>query len=97
MRVCAWRHGDDLLLYGPEVVDGLLRSAGEEVDMVIAARRAAQDHAVRVEGGGGDGTAAVLLQEAGIGLHPGKLRAVEVENLDSVRGRPPVIFVSEIG
>lgn len=52
--------------------------------MVVSAGRTAENHAVRVESSGGDGTGAVLLQEARIGLHAGEFVAVKVEDLDYV-------------
>lgn len=62
--------------------------------MVIVARGATKDHAVRVESGGRDGGAAVLLQEAGIRLHSRQLCSVEVKHLDNMRRRSPESLVS---
>lgn len=59
---------------------GLVR-AREQVDVMIAPRRGTHDHAVRMERGGRDGRAAVLPQEAGVGLDARELLAVEVEHL----------------
>lgn len=65
--------------------------------MVVAAGGAGEDHAVRVEGGGGDGRAAVLLQEARVRLHARQLPAVEVEYLDCVRGCAAVFWGGGVG
>lgn len=52
--------------------------------MVIAARSTREHHAVRVEGGRGDGSLARLVQEAGVGLDAREELAIEVEDFDVV-------------
>ncbi len=57
----------------------MLIGAGIKVDVLVAAGSTAEDHAVGVEGGGGDGGAAVL-EEAGVRLDARELGSVCVED-----------------
>lgn len=70
-------HGSSALRVGSRLRHPRLRLlARKEIDVSVAARRAAQKGPVRVERRGGDGGPAVLLEEARVGLHAGELLAV---------------------
>ena len=79
---------------------GSFRPAGEEVEVEVSTRSAAQHHPVRMESGCRDRRSLATLQEARIWLNRRDLVAVEVEDLDlTVRGAAanPVVSKATAG
>lgn len=63
--------------------------------MVVSPGRAAQEHAVRVEGGGSERGGLVALEEARVGLDAGDFAAVKVKDLDEMGRGATVTSVSQ--
>jgi len=63
--------------------------------MVVSAGSTAQEHAMRVEGGGGERGGLVALEEARVGLDAGDFVTVKVKDLDEMGGGATVELVSQ--